>query len=43
MVIPCWYGEIHWDNETWIIQWVEHEYGASQIIDGTYFRYYIKK
>ncbi len=43
MIIPCWYGEIHWDNETWIIRWVEKEYGATQIIDGTYFRYYIKK
>ena len=43
MIIPCWYGEIHWNDEEWIIQWVENEYGATQIIDGTYFRYYIKK
>lgn len=43
MIIPCWYGEIHWNDEEWIIRWVEKEYGATQIIDGTYFRYYIKK
>lgn len=43
MIIPCWYGEIHWNDEEWIIRWVEEEYGATQIIDGTYFRYYIKK
>ena len=43
MIIPCWYGELHWNDEEWIIRWVEKEYGATQIIDGTYFRYYIKK
>lgn len=43
MIIPCWYGDIHWNDAEWIIQWTENEYGATQIIDGTYFRYYIKK
>lgn len=42
MIIPCWYGEPRWDPESWIIQWIENEYGATQIIDGAYFRYYIR-
>lgn len=42
MIIPCWYGELHWDPESWIVTWTENEFDADEIIDGTYFRYYIK-
>lgn len=42
MIIPCWYGELHWDSESWIVKWTENDFGAAEIIDGTYFRYYIK-
>ena len=43
MIIPCWYGELHWDPESWIVTWTENEFDADEIIDGTYFRYYIRK
>lgn len=43
MAIPCWYGELRWDPDSWLMQWIETEFAATQTIDGTYFRYYIKK
>ena len=42
IAIPCWYGELRWYPESWITQWIEHSFDASQIIDGTYYRYYIR-
>lgn len=41
IVVPCWFGELRWNPESWIIQWIENEYGAEQVIDGKYYRYYI--
>lgn len=42
IMVQCWYGELRWDDESWIIHWIDENYGASQIIDGKYFRYYIR-
>ncbi len=42
IAIPCWYGELTWYTDNWETQWTVNEYGASQIIDGTYYRYYIR-
>ena len=42
IAIPCWYGELRWYPESWITQWIEHSFDASRIIDGTYYRYYIR-
>lgn len=42
IIVPCWFGELQWDTETWIMKWIENEYEASQTIDGKYYRYYIR-
>lgn len=39
--ILCWFGELQW-KEGWITEWLENDYGASQVVDGKYLRYYIR-
>ena len=41
IAVSCWYGDLHWDSDSWIIKWLEEDYPASQVIDGDYYRYYI--
>lgn len=43
IAVPCWYGELKWDPDSWIMHWIEEEFGASEVIDGSYFRYYIRR
>ncbi len=43
IAVQCWYGELKWDSDSWIMHWIEEEFGASQVIDGNYFRYYIRR
>lgn len=43
IAVQCWYGELKWDQDSWIMHWIEEEFGASQVIDGSYFRYYIRR
>jgi len=40
IAVQCWYGELRWDPESWIMQWIENDFGAEWVIDGKYFRYY---
>jgi len=44
MVSSC-YGELEskMQKNEWLITWLEEEYCADQVIDGHYWRYYIKK
>ena len=39
------FGELSWElaQNEWLMQWLEEEYQAETIIDGNYWRYYIKK
>lgn len=39
--ILCWFGELQW-KEGWITEWLENDFGASQVVDGKYLRYYIR-
>ena len=41
VAVSCWYGELKWDPDSWIMQWITNEFEAEQIIDGKYFRYYM--
>ncbi len=41
IIVPCWFGALQWDAESWIMQWIDNEFEVEQVIDGTYFRYYI--
>lgn len=43
IAVQCWYGELKWDADSWIMHWIEEEFGAAQVIDGSYFRYYIRR
>lgn len=43
IAVQCWYGELKWDQDSWIMHWIENEFGATQVIDGSYFRYYIRR
>lgn len=43
IAVQCWYGELKWDADSWIMHWIEEEFGAEQVIDGSYFRYYIRR
>lgn len=43
IAVQCWYGELKWDEDSWIMHWIENEFGATQVIDGNYFRYYIRR
>lgn len=42
IAVQCWYGDLRWNPESWIMQWIENSFGATQVIDGKYFRYYIR-
>ncbi len=41
IAVQCWYGELHWDRDSWIMRWIEENFDAAQVTDGKYFRYYI--
>ncbi len=40
IAVSCWYGELHWDPNSWICKWIENEYKSETIVDGKYYRYY---
>lgn len=43
IAVRCWYGELKWDADSWIMHWIEEDFGAAQVIDGKYYRYYIRE
>ncbi len=43
IIVPCWFGELRVDQSEWFFKWIESEFGATEVIDGMYFRYYIKR
>lgn len=42
IAVRCWFGELKWETDGWLMNWIDEEYQAEQIIDGKYLRYYIK-
>lgn len=44
IVASCWYGvsDVELTQDSWIMKWIQDEYKPSQIVDGKYWRYYIK-
>lgn len=44
IILSSSFGELSWDllKNEWLMQWLEEEYCADEIIDGNYWRYYIK-
>ncbi len=45
IVASCWYGtmDIELQEDSWIVKWINKEYQPDYIIDGKYWRYYIKR
>jgi len=43
IAVECWYGELKYDENSWMMKWIDKDYGAKQVINGKYFRYYIRR
>ena len=43
IAVRCWFGELMWEDDGWLMNWIDEEYQAEQVIDGKYLRYYIKR
>ena len=41
IAVSCWYGDLHWDEDSWIVHWISEVYPYSQVYDGDFYRYYI--
>ncbi len=39
VIVDCWYGQPNVPDDSWVMKWVEAEFGLSYI-DGMYYRYY---
>ena len=42
VVVDCWYGQLMEDPDSWIMQYIENDFGYSQMNDGRYVRFYRK-
>lgn len=44
IAVSCWFGEIHIEGDySEFYNWIENEYGADEVIDRDYYRYFIRK
>lgn len=43
VAVDCWYGDLRVDKDSWIMQWLENEFRADRVVDGKYWRYYMKE
>lgn len=45
VVVSSAFGELSWEvlSNEWLLKWLEEEYPATQVIDGNYWRYYLKE
>ena len=42
IVVDCWYGDLKEQPDSWIMQYIENEFGYSTVTDGAYVRFYRK-
>jgi len=40
IVVDCWYGGLMEKADSWIMEYIENEFGYSEMIDGKYVRFY---
>lgn len=40
VIVDCWFGELRVSEDSWIMQWVDREFGADSYTNGTYLRFY---
>lgn len=42
IVVDCWYGNLFFDADSWIMQYIENDFKYKEIIEGDYIRVYKK-
>lgn len=42
IVVDCWYGELKENPDNWIMQYIENDFGYTEVNDGRYVRFYRK-
>jgi len=42
IIVDCWYGQLMTDPDGWLMQYIENEFGYTQVNDGRYIRVYRK-
>lgn len=40
IIVDCWYGQPAEDADSWIMQYIENDFGYTQVDDGSYIRIY---
>lgn len=40
IIVDCWYGQLMTDPDGWLMQYIENNFGYTQMIDGKYIRIY---
>ncbi len=40
IAVDCWYGEEQFSPDSWIMQFIQNDFGYTKAQDGTYLRYY---
>ena len=45
VIVASSFGEIEWEllRNEWLMNWLETGYEADEVIDGNYWRYYVKR
>lgn len=42
IVVDCWYGQLMEDENNWIMQYIEKDFGYRTVEDGRYVRFYLR-
>lgn len=42
ILVDCWYGQLYEKEDSWIMQYIENNFGYSEVHDTDYVRYYIR-
>lgn len=42
IIVDCWYGKLMTDPQGWLMQYIENDFGYTQVNDGKYIRIYRK-
>lgn len=42
IIVDCWYGQLMIDSDNWIMQYIENEFGYTEVTDGRYIRIFRK-
>lgn len=40
IIVDCWYGELKESPDSWIMQYIENDFGYTSVNDGSYVRFY---